>query len=233
MSNENAPPESGGGPASFAAKGNAEDRPGILIVVSAPSGAGKSSLIKIVLSRVEGLGFSVSYTTRAPRGAEQEGVEYHFVTSEKFIAMRDRGEFLEWAEVHGHLYGTHIDSVQALLRSGQDVVFDVDIEGAEQISSRMPGAVTVFVLPPSPAELEARLSGRNLNPRDDMEFRLANAAREVRMSERFDYIVVNDDLEQAAKALEAIVVAERHRAVRAGGQVRAIIDTFGRGLPNA
>jgi guanylate kinase len=201
-------------------------RCGALIVVSAPSGAGKSSLIKEVLTRVERLSFSVSYTTRHARGAEKQGVDYCFVSMEEFIARRDRGEFLEWAEVHGNLYGTNINSVREELQTGNDVILDIDIQGAEQIRHRTQAAVTVFVLPPSRKELEARLSARNLNVKADLEFRMGNAAKEVRRFEEFDYVIINDDLNRASGALEAIVIAGRQRSFRHRALAQAIIDTF-------
>jgi guanylate kinase len=233
MSNEIIHSTEGAGPErSFAVEPGA-GRPGALIVVSAPSGAGKSSLIRVVLSRLEGARFSVSYTTRIPRGLEKDGVDYCFVSKDEFIAMRNRGEFLESAEVHGHLYGTHRESVLRVLEAGEDIILDVDIQGAEEVRRQIAGAVTVFVLPPSRAELEARLSARNLNSRPDLEFRLENAAREVQKFDQFDYCIVNDDLEHGSKVLEAIIIAERHRPARVRGLAREIIDTFGRGLPNA
>ncbi|HEY6331666.1 MAG TPA: guanylate kinase [Blastocatellia bacterium] len=202
---------------------------GVVLVVSAPSGAGKSSLIRSLLEAVGGVRFSVSYTTRAPRGAEKDGIDYHFVTRDEFIAMRGRGEFLESAEVHGFLYGTHIESVRNAFGAGEDIVLDVDIQGAEQIRRRMPEAVTAFVLPPSRQVLEARLRARNLNSRAELEFRLNNAVSEVRKFDQFDYIIVNDDLARASKVLEAIIIAERHRKSRTAGLAHAIIDTFGKG----
>ena len=229
MSNENLSPTRLSDETGLASD-KAVGRRGVLLVVSAPSGAGKSSLIRVVLSRLNGASFSVSYTTRAPRGSEQNGVDYHFVSKEEFIAMRGRGEFLEWAEVHGNFYATHLESVRETLQRGEDIVLDVDIQGAEQVRQRIAGAVTVFVLPPSLDELEARLSARNLNSRDDVKFRLDNAVREVQNFDRFDYVIVNDDLEQGAQVLEAILIAERHRAERVEGLAQSIIDTFGRGL---
>lgn len=200
---------------------------GTLIVVSAPSGAGKSSLAERVLKRISDLRFSISYTTREPRGAEQNGVDYYFVTEDEFRAMRERDEFLECAEVHGHLYGTHQRPIEELLAHGFDVMLDIDVQGAEQVRRRVPEAILVFILPPSWEVLEARLRARNLNAPADIDRRLRNAAIEVQLYERFDYVVVNDDLDRALDQLEAIIVAERCRPDRQRNRIESVIDTFG------
>jgi guanylate kinase len=200
---------------------------GNLIVVSAPSGAGKSSLAERVLKRVEGLRFSISYTTRELRGAEQNGVDYFFVSEDEFCAMREREEFLECAEVHGHLYGTHEKTVEEMLSQGFDVMLDIDVQGAEQVRRRVPEAILIFIMPPSRQILEARLRSRNLNEPADAERRLRNAAIEVQLYERFDYVVLNDDLDRALARLEAIIIAERCRPERNRNRIEAIISTFG------
>jgi guanylate kinase len=200
---------------------------GNLIVVSAPSGAGKSSLAERALKRIEGLKFSVSYTTREPRGAEKDGVDYHFVTEDQFRAMSGRGEFLESAEVHGYLYATHRASVEELLTQGLDVILDIDVQGADQVKRRVPEAITVFILPPSREILEARLRSRNLNEPADLERRLRNAAVEVTLYSNFDYVIVNDDLDRALASLEAIITAERCRLSRQTRYVESILNTFG------
>jgi guanylate kinase len=200
---------------------------GNLIVVSAPSGAGKSSLAERVLKRVEGLRFSISYTTREPRGTEQHGVDYYFVSEDEFQAMREHGEFLECAEVHGHLYGTHEELVAQMLSGGFDVMLDIDVQGAEQVRRRVPEAILIFILPPSREVLEARLRARNLNEPADIERRLRNAGIEVQLYERFDYVVVNEDLDRALGQLEAIIVAERCRPERQRNRIESIIATFG------
>jgi guanylate kinase len=200
---------------------------GNLIVVSAPSGAGKSSLAERALKRVQDLRFSISYTTREPRGAEQHGVDYYFVTEDEFAAMSENEEFLECAEVHGHLYGTHEGPVREMLSQGFDVILDIDVQGAEQVRRRVPEAILVFILPPSREVLEARLRARNLNEPPDIERRLRNAGIEVQLYERFDYVVLNDDLDRALTRLEAIIIAERCRPERQRNGIESIIATFG------
>lgn len=200
---------------------------GALIVVSAPSGAGKSSLAERLLKRVENLRFSISYTTREPRGAEQHGVDYYFVGEDEFDSMRERREFLECAEVHGHFYGSHEQLVEDMLAGGFDVMLDIDVQGAEQVRRRVPGAISIFILPPSREILEARLRARNLNEPADVERRLLNAGIEVQLYERFDYVVVNDDLDRALAQLEAIIIAERSRPERQRNRIESIITTFG------
>src|SRR5262245_25172900 len=219
MSSEN-PAQTGSNPPAHPERGN-------LIVVSAPSGAGKSSLAERVLKRVDGLRFSISYTTREPRGAEQHGVDYFFVNENDFNSMAERGEFLEYAEVHGHLYGTHEKPVEEIISKGFDVMLDIDVQGAEQVRRRIPEAISIFILPPSRKVLEARLRARNLNEAADIDRRLRNAGIEVQLYERFNYVVVNDDLDRALAQLEAIIVAERCRPDRQRNRIESIISTFG------
>ena len=200
---------------------------GNLIVVAAPSGAGKSSLVEGALKRLDRLEYSISYTTRKPRGDERDGVEYYFISKEEFLDMRDRGEFLESAEVHGCLYGTQKATVERIISEGSDVILDIDVQGAAQIVRQMPGVVTVFVLPPSREVLESRLRMRNLNDTEDLERRLKNASGEVLSYASFKYVIVNDDLERAIRELEAVIIAERHLLNRQRKFVKPIIDTFG------
>ncbi len=201
--------------------------PGSLIVVSAPSGAGKSSLVEIALERVEMLKYSISYTTREARGQERDKVDYHFVSEGDFIAMRNRGEFLECAEVHGKLYGTHRLMVEEMTEQGYDVILDIDVQGAEQIRRQMPEAVCVFIMPPSREVLEARLRARNLNDPTDLECRLKNASGEVRLYKLFDYVIVNDELERAANRLIGVIMAERMRPARQRARLEEILQSFG------
>ena len=200
---------------------------GNLIIVTAPSGAGKSSLVHHALKSLDKLCYSISYTTRPPRGSEQDDVDYHFVGVAEFQAMRERGEFLESAEVHGNFYGTHREATERLLEAGNDVIFDIDVQGASQVLRLLPQAVTVFILPPSRSVLEARLRLRRLNTEEDLARRLQNAADEVRHCGDFKYVIVNDDLEKACAALDAIILAERQRAERQKELFEHIISTFG------
>jgi len=205
---------------------------GALIVVSAPSGAGKSSLIDNVLARMPDLQYSISYTTREARGLEQDGVDYYFVSDEEFLRLRDKGEFIEWASVHGHLYGTRASAIEAERAAGRDIILDIDVQGAEQIREKMTEAITVFVLPPSREVLVARLSQRNLNTPEDLERRLRNATNEVRKFDQFDYVIINDDLERASAALESIILAERNRPPRQRQIIEPITETFRGGTIN-
>lgn len=230
MPSESRPPiESEGEPSregsTAALEGSAQR--GSLIVVSAPSGGGKSSLVERALKNVDRLEYSISYTTRKIRGSEKHGVDYFFVTPEQFLRMREGGEFLESAEVHGHLYGTRKRWLEQRLAEGFDVILDIDVQGAEQIRRQMPDAVTVFILPPSREVLESRLRLRNLNETSDLERRMKNSAAEVRLYDRFKYVIVNDSLERASAALEGIIVSERHRSGRQRNVARKIISTFG------
>jgi guanylate kinase len=200
---------------------------GNLIIVAAPSGAGKSSLVSRTLKSIEGVCYSISYTTRSRRGAEQDGIDYHFVGRDEFIQMRDAGEFLEYAEVHGFFYGTRRGATEKLINEGLDVLLDIDVQGAAQIIKQMPEAVTVFVLPPSRQALEARLRLRSLNSEEDLTRRLYNATIEVKRCDEFKYLIINDELDEACAALQAIIVAERHRLHRQKELADIIISTFG------
>ncbi|NDY41639.1 guanylate kinase [Dissulfurirhabdus thermomarina] len=187
---------------------------GDLFVISAPSGAGKTTLCRRLLAEVAGLDFSVSHTTRPPRPGEVDGRDYHFVDREVFEAMRARGDFLEWAEVHGNLYGTSRQAVSAALAAGRDVLLDIDVQGAREIRRVFPGACYVFILPPSLEALEARLRGRGSEDEAAAALRLANARRELHAASEYDYVVVNDELDAACEGLRAIVTARRLRSAR-------------------
>lgn len=202
------------------------EREPVVIVVSAPSGAGKSSVLARVLADTPGLRFSVSHTTRAPRGAEQEGREYHFVDRAAFARLRDAGGLLEWAEVHGNLYGTGLAEIERARAEGRDLLLDLDVQGAEQVRSRIRDAVTVFVLPPSYEVLEARLRGRGEDDEAAIRRRLAAAGREIDAFEQFDYAIVNEDLAACAEELKSIVRAARCRVALVAERARAIESTF-------
>ncbi len=200
---------------------------GNLIIVAAPSGAGKSSLLSDALKSLDGVCYSISYTTRLRRGAEQEGVDYHFIERDEFIKMRDAGEFLESAEVHGSFYGTQRAATEKLIDKGFDVLLDIDVQGASQIIKQMPEAVTVFILPPSRQALEERLRMRKLNSEEDLVHRLYNATNEVNRCDEFKYIIINDEFEKACSALQSIIIAERYSQHRQKELAEKIISTFG------
>jgi guanylate kinase len=199
---------------------------GRLFVVSAPSGAGKTTLVEELVRRVPGLVRSRSYTSRPPRPGEVGGVDYHFVSRQVFEGMVARGEFLEWADVFGDLKGTSVGDTKRLLAEGHDVVLVIDVQGARQIREQGLPHVSVFVLPPSFAVLESRLRGRQQDSEDAMHRRLVTARDEMAAYRAYDYLVVNDDFEAALARLQAIVLAERCRRDRVGPTVDAIVATF-------
>lgn len=188
---------------------------GKLFILSAPSGAGKTTLLKRVMADLPGLAFSVSHTTRLPRAGEVDGVDYHFVSRGQFEAMREQGVFLEWAEVHGNLYGTSRPAVLAQLATGLDVILDIDVQGTAILrnSAAIPSA-SLFITPPSLSELERRLRGRGTDSEETILLRLKNAGTEMRAAVDYEYLIVNDCLEQAVDTLRAIVIAERSRGHR-------------------
>lgn len=197
-----------------------------VFIVSAPSGSGKSTLVSRLLSRDTSLLFSVSYTTRAPRGNEVDGENYHFVSRDDFERRIAGGEFLEHAQVFGNYYGTHRGILEQARSSGRDLVLDIDVQGARQLKCQIPEAVTIFILAPSRQILEQRLRARGEDREDVIERRLREAAEEIRNYHAYDYILVNRDLEQCDRTLSAIVSAERVRRTRMEDQIRPILDTF-------
>ena len=197
-----------------------------VFIISAPSGSGKSTLVKRLLATVPRLTFSISYTTRAPRGQETEGQEYHYIDREEFETRMLRGEFLEHAEVFGNYYGTHRSALDRAAASGQDLVLDIDVQGARQLKVALPGAVTVFVLPPSRQILEQRLRARSVDSETVIERRLRGAAREVRKYNQYDYVLINNELDQSAASMESIVRAERIKRIRMNEAVRPILESF-------
>lgn len=180
-------------------------------IISAPSGSGKTTLVERLLREVPRLHFSISYTTRPPRGQEQHGREYFFVTREEFQAMIERGELLEWAEVFGYYYGTARRFLEEAREGGNDLLLDIDIQGAAQVKGKIPAAVSVFILPPSRDVLEYRLRHRSQDSEEVIQKRLRNAAREIHGYIRYDYVLINDQLERSAACLRAIVLYERLR----------------------
>lgn len=195
------------------AHGPAADR-SLLLVLSAPSGTGKTTLARRLCADFPTSLFSVSATTRKPRGREQDGVDYHFVSEARFRELVQDDQFVEWAEVHGHFYGTPREPVERMAAEGGLVLFDIDVQGGEQVKARYPEAVTVLVLPPSYEELARRLRSRGTDPNAVVERRLLAAQAEIRRAKSYDYCLVNDDLERAYTELKSIVVAERLRCRR-------------------
>ena len=184
-------------------------RPGFPLVIAAPSGTGKTTVCRQLVARDPQLVFSVSHTTRARREGERDGHDYHFVTPAEFQRMALAGEFLEWAVYNDHHYGTSFAAIEGALAGGRDVVLEIEVQGARQVRKRRADARLVFLLPPSLAELEARLRGRGTDADDQIARRLATAHEELRAAEEFDYAVVNDDVERCIRQVQRIVAAER------------------------
>ena len=187
---------------------------GMLLVISGPSGVGKGTIVKRIMENDPSIVFSVSATTRAPREGEVNHRDYHFVTEAEYDELVARDAFLEHAEVHGHRYGTLKSEVEKRIADGQNVLLDIDTQGALQVMEKAPDAVSVFILPPSFQELERRLRGRQTEAEADILRRLANARAEVKLLPRYTYALVNDDLDQACRTLEHIVKAEKQRTTR-------------------
>ncbi len=207
--------------------GNHPARRGSFVVISAPSGAGKSTLVRRLRASLPGLSFSVSYTTRPPRPGELHGRDYFFITPARFRRMAAAGEFVEWAEVHGHLYGTSWKQLQAAREAGEDVLLDIDVQGHQQIRRRLSEAVSVFVLPPSFQVLERRLRRRHSDSPQAIQRRLATARKEITCWPAYDYLVVNDRVSSATRALGAVVMAARHRRENLARLAEKICKTFG------
>jgi guanylate kinase len=196
-------------------------------IVSAPSGSGKTTLLQSVLKTFKDLKFSVSHTTRQPRQGERDGVDYFFTQRTKFREMVDRDEFLEWAEYYGQLYGTSRAFVEEHVASGRDVILDIDVNGARQVKEKIRDAISVFIMPPSFAELERRLRLRRQESDEAIHRRLEIARGEIPFCRSYDYIVVNDVLEDSVQALDAIVRAGRARTSRQQARIEEIIASFG------
>lgn len=197
-----------------------------VFIISAPSGSGKSTLVNILLQEVGQLRFSVSYTTRQPRGQEKHGESYYFVSREDFEARLGRGEFLEHAQVFGNYYGTHQSEREIATEAGCDLVLDIDVQGARQLKGTIPDAVSIFILAPSREILEQRLRARGEDTEDVVRRRLHEAAEEIRNYQLYDYVLVNREVEESAKTLCSIVRAERVRRTRIEGEIRPILKSF-------
>ena len=187
---------------------------GVIFILSAPSGAGKTTLIKRLRKVFPDLKLSISYTTRKPRSGEIPGQDYFFVAQKKFELMRAKGEFVEWANVHGNLYGTPQRPLEKSIRSGGDILLDIDVQGNKKVKARYPNSVSIFLLPPSWKELERRLALRGTDGRETIRQRLQDARRELREIKSYDYFIVNREIQHALELLKSIVVAERMRVFR-------------------
>ncbi|MBV8706610.1 MAG: guanylate kinase [Acidobacteriaceae bacterium] len=197
-----------------------------VFIISAPSGSGKSTLISRLMARDPRLRFSVSYTTRKPRVSEKPGESYIYITRKEFEERRERGEFLEQAEVFGNYYGTNRNVLEQAEREGKDLILDIDVQGARQLKESIPEAVSIFILAPSRDILEQRLRARSEDVEEVIRRRLKEAAEEIRNYKQYDYVLVNHQLEESVATLAAIVKAERVRRVRMEKQVQSILRTF-------
>ncbi len=199
---------------------------GNLIIISSPSGGGKGTLIKEVLKIVPNIDYSVSFTTREMRVGEENGIDYFFVSRAEFENLIEKGEFLEFAEVHGNFYGTSINQVKNKIDSGQDVVLEIDVQGAESVRRSMPEAVNIFILPPSFEVLRNRLKARATEKLKDLELRLRNSFAEIRRVGEFEYVVINDDVSEATADLRTIILVERLKRIRQIEAIQGILDSF-------
>ena len=197
-----------------------------VFIISAPSGSGKSTLVSRLMKNVDNLMFSISYTTRPPRGNERDGESYHFISREEFQERIARDEFLEYACVFGHYYGTHRSVLDQACALGKDLVLDIDVQGARQLKSKIPEAVSVFILAPSRSVLEQRLRVRGEDSEAVIERRLRDAANEIRNYSAYDYVLINTEVAASAETLAGIVRAERVRRIRVEDQIRPILATF-------
>ena len=197
-----------------------------LIVVSGPSGAGKSTILSRALRELDRLRFSVSHTTRGPREGETAGVDYHFVGRDEFDRMRQASRFLEWAEVHGQLYGTSLDEYERAVREGVDLLLDLDVQGASHVRESFPDAVSIFILPPSYEALERRLRARGADDEASFRRRIVAAGEELGLYRAYDYAIINEDLDTSVESLEAVIRAARCRTSRVDPQAQSILRTF-------
>jgi guanylate kinase len=198
----------------------------VVFVISAPSGSGKSTLVRRVLNSDPRLTFSISYTTRALRGREKNGQNYHYTDRTSFEAMIANGEFLEHAEVFGNYYGTHKSYLDQAQATSRDLVLDIDVQGAAQLKKKIPDAVSIFVLAPSRVELENRLRSRSEDTEEVIQRRLREAAEEIRHYQQYDYVLVNREVEKSVERLKSIIAAERMRRNRMESEIRPILESF-------
>ncbi|HOD07256.1 MAG TPA: guanylate kinase [Myxococcota bacterium] len=196
---------------------------GILVIISAPSGAGKSTIIRRILAQDSNCRFAVSHTTRSPRAGEVDGTDYYFVSRQDFLRMVDEGRFAEWADVHSNLYGTSIAEVERLSSQGIDVVFEVDYQGGRSLMRRFPQAVSIFILPPSMAEVRHRLVERGTDDEATIQMRMHNARVEIATAGEYGFAVVNDDLDDAVSKVREIIGAARLRSNRFAGMIRDLV----------
>ena len=201
---------------------------GNLIIISSPSGGGKGTLIRELLNMVPELGYSISLTTRPPRAGEENGKHYHFVSQDEFETYKQKGGFLESAEVHGNFYGTSVEQTDKMRNAGMDVVLEIDVQGAASVLEKVPDAVSIFILPPSYEVLKARLTARATEDPKDLELRLKNSLSEVMQFSDFAYVVVNDDVASASRKMAAIILAERQRPHRQAELIHGILGSFER-----
>ena len=188
---------------------------GNLFIISAPSGTGKTTILKKIIAEMDNIAFSVSHTTRAPRPVEQEGIDYFFIDKDNFARMQQQGLFLEWAEVHGNLYGTSSYAIQEATEQGRDLLLDIDVQGARQVKKKLGHTgVFVFIAPPSLEELARRLAGRSTESEYVITTRLKNAREEMKSIDKYDYVIINDTVAEAVEVLKSIIIAERSRKRR-------------------
>ena len=199
---------------------------GNLVIISSPSGGGKGTLIREVLRTLPDIGYSVSLTTRAPRPGEVEGVDYHFVSTEEFQAFADEGNFLEYAEVHGNMYGTSREVTERIISEGRDVILEIDVQGAALVLDKIPHAVSIFIMPPSFEVLRDRLTRRNTEGAAELGVRLQNSLTEINEFERFRYVIINDEIEAASRRLAHVILGERQRRDRQTRSIGVILDSF-------
>ena len=199
---------------------------GNLIIISSPSGGGKGTLIKRILQILPNIGYSISFTTRERRVGETSGVDYFFVSRAEFENLIENGALLEYAAVHENFYGTSIEQIKAQIEAGHDVILEIDVQGAESVLAKVPEAVSIFILPPSYQVLEARLTARATEKIDHLTLRLRNSFGEVSRFDQFKYVVINDEVEQATRDLQTIVLAERLRGDRQTSAIQSILSSF-------